>query len=90
MNGTDRATRDKTIERLHRAGVPQVEIGRRVGMAAANTIYGILQKRGALPIPVAGPHTPSTIWDEENPYRIRMHNWHRQRAGARAALEAMK
>lgn len=89
MNAAGRSARDALIERMHKRGIPQVEISRRVNMAPS-MIWRILVDRGALPQPASIARTETTVYDSEDPHRIALHNWKRQVAGARAALKGMQ
>jgi hypothetical protein len=92
MKADLRPLRDAEIVRLYRAKVPQVEIGRRLGLRPPR-VYTILVKAGEI-VPGASPRkSPKVlaaegIWGaDEDRRRAAFHQ--RARAAARAALEAM-
>lgn len=98
MKAAERSARNALIETMFLSRVPQVEIGRRLGLNAPR-VHAILQGRGLLPPPnangrekaggaVAGS-TRNSIWDHAEGDRLRRAIYKREREGAKAALLAM-
>lgn len=86
LNKSERGKRDAAIIEMHHNQTPQIDIARAFNLKR-NSIRKILRAHG-IEGDVSGPE-PS-MFDTDDPNRLRRAIWRRQTEGARKALAAMR